>query len=267
MRKITYAAAILTAIAMLCSCGNSVADEPAASGGTPDNTVSRSETSAIAESLPVSTAATVATEAPVTTDADETAASQTDGQDGQDDENVSIEELGLRAPELLNLLNSNKVHAKLIEAVSYDNETTSSVQREYYVDGDNAVYINDSQKIIMSGDTVTVVDLDALTYYSYARSPGEGTANFGYGLDNYSFYSTDTSDDGTVTEVYTVSAHGGSLVSTWTFFPGGNITVSDVSPEFGSYYWYSFEIIESDTSEMDMSIPDGLTEVEPDDYF
>ena len=45
------------------------------------------------------------------------------------------------------------------------------------------------------------------------------------------------------------------------------ITVSDVSPEFGSYYWYSFDIIGDDISQMDMSVPDGLTEVEPDEMM
>ena len=117
----------------------------------------------------------------------------------------------------------------------------------------------------MDADTVTVADLDNMTYYRYERQSGEGSANFGYGIDNYSFYFTATSSDGTWTEVYNVSAHGGTLVSTWTFFPSGTITVSDVSPEFGSYYWYSFELIETDVSGMDMGLPDGMTEVEYDD--
>ncbi len=47
----------------------------------------------------------------------------------------------------------------------------------------------------------------------------------------------------------------------------GKVVVADLSVEAGSYNRYSFDVIETNISEMDMSIPEGLTEVEPDDYF
>lgn len=262
--KARIAAALLCAAMAVAACG--------CGSGTQEQgeQTSAAQTTVSAEPVQTDTApATVPTE-PAVTSADITSAQESEitaaGTDmtGADEE-VSIEELDLSAPRCLELLNSDHVHAKLIEAVSYDNEETSSIEREYYVDGENAVYINGSQKIIMDADTVTVADLDNMTYYRYERQGGEGSANFGYGIDNYSFYFTETSSDGTRTEVYNVSAHGGTLVSTWTFFPSGTITVSDVSPEFGSYYWYSFELIETDVSGMDMGLPDGMTEVEYDD--
>ena len=250
------------ACALLSSCGKDLSD-------TQDPNPHGSEQTAVTEgtvSQPTgeTTLSTEVTTAPQT--AAEEASGVSETQPAVTEE-VSIEDLGLRAVECLELLNSDRVHARLIEAVSYDNESTSSITREYFIDGDNAVYINDNQKVIIQGTEAMVIDLDELSFYTYEVDPTENADNFGYGIDNYSFYSTNTSADGTVTEVYNVYAHGGTLVSTWTFLPSGTITVSDVSPEFGSYYWYSFDIIEDDISQMDMSVPDGLTEVEPDEMM
>ena len=218
--KARIAAALLCAAMAVAACG--------CGSGTQEQgeQTSAAQTTVSAEPVQTDTAPVTVPTEPAVTSADITSAQESEitaaGTDmtGADEE-VSIEELDLSAPRCLELLNSDHVHAKLIEAVSYDNEETSSIEREYYVDGENAVYINGSQKIIMDADTVTVADLDNMTYYRYERQSGEGSANFGYGIDNYSFYFTETSSDGTWTEVYNVSAHGGTLVSTWTFLPSG----------------------------------------------
>lgn len=170
-----------------------------------------------------------------------------------------------RAFGYLRLLNSDKVHAKLIEAVSYDNEQAVSIKRELFISGSECVFINDSQKTIISDGQATVIDLDNKTYYTIPYD--DESENFGYGIDNYTFVSSSNEDDGSVIEVYDVTAHGSEIKSTWTFFPNGTITVADVSKEFGSYYWYSFDVIEDDISKMDMNMPDGLELVEPEDYF
>ncbi len=275
------ACAALISAALLCSCSEKTEEKPA-NNGVPDRVVSRPAQSDSA-SVPADVTdvnGDLTSQNPVTSDS-----YVTDGESAQTsglqqnpvstdeepvEDDITVEENSLsdcKAMEYLKLLNSDKVHAALIEASSHDNENASSVEREYFVDGDNAVFINDDTKIIMDDTLVTVVDMDEMTYYTYPREDEDAGANFGYDISCYTLVSKDEDEDGTLTEVYEVSDRGGIIKSTWTIFPSGNVTVADVSKEAGSYFWYSFSIIESDVSKMDMSIPDGVVETAPEDFF
>lgn len=269
--------------AALCSCSAKEEEKPA-NGGVPDRVVSRpAQPDGAPEESPqitgvsddsVPAAAETPEESAISS---ETTASQTDAppEDGGkpnadlNGDDIVIEENDISdcmAMKYLKLLNSGKVHASLIEASSHDNENASSIEREYFVNGNNAVFINGSTKIIMDDTEVTVVDLDEMTCYSYPREDEDTGANFGYDISDYSLVSRTEDEDGSLTEVYEIAGSGGNIKSTWTFFPGGNLTVADVTRS-GAYYWYSFSIIESDVSGMDMSVPEGVIETEPEDFF
>lgn len=171
-----------------------------------------------------------------------------------------------RAMDCLKLLNSSKVHAVLTEAECIDTVEISSVEREYFVDGDNAVYINGHQKIIMTSDSVTVIDTEESTYYSYPRGDEDG-GDFGYSPSAYKLQSVEADDDGNVTEVYIISSGRNTLKSTWTFAENGKVTVMDESVEYGSFRWYRFDLISRDVSDMDMTVPEGLELISPDDML
>lgn len=281
MKKLLALFICLTLIFSLSACGNKNNDPSESGSGAPSPSspettdpqppVASLPEEPISEITSVSEITQPSTEpVPESTQPekqDEPDASKTNQEQRQDSENAELSDFDMRAIDCLKILNSSKVHAKLIEAVSYDNEQVSSSEREYFINGRNAVYINDDMKIVMTDKEVTVIDNDAMTYYTYEREPGEDEDNFGYALDKYEFVSSDIEADGTLIETYSISVLGGSLVSTWTFFPDGRITVSDVSKEFGSYYWYKFDLIEIDVSAMDMSIPEGYSLTEPEDYF
>ncbi|MCD7805492.1 MAG: hypothetical protein LUH03_10215 [Oscillospiraceae bacterium] len=273
--------AFLMAFCMLitmCSCGNaeenSTDSEATTSyNGVPDNVVT---TSAEDESEAVTsveyteadtTSETEATEETpeVITTADDSSSEITTTEDSVDlDEEVTYIPDTI-AMDYLTLLNSTQVHAKLTEAVSYDGETVVMYEREYYINGVNKVYINNSQKIVMTADTVTVIDLDAYTYYSYARTSTASEIEFGYSKEYYSLVSTSEESD-CVIEVYTVVSHGSTITSTWTFYTDGTFDVVDENPDSGSFTKYYFDIAESDVSGMDMSIPEGLTETEASEF-
>ncbi len=267
---------------LMCSCTKEEEEKPA-SNGVPDRVVSRPAQSdsvtdgssqlpdVTSDSTPESTG--IAGENAVTSDSPTTTVTtQPEGGDvpkvTDEDDNITVSEdndiSDCKAMEYLKLLNSSKVHAVLLEASSHDNENATSIEREYFVDGNKAVFINDGTKIILD-DEVTVIDMDEMTYYTYPREDEDTGANFGYDISDYTLVSRDE-DDGTITEVFEISDRGGSIKSTWTFFPGGNVTVADVT-NAGTYYWYSFSLIESDVSKMDMSIPEGVVETEPEDFF
>ncbi len=271
--------AVLMAFCMLitmCSCGNSSTEENSQSGattfynGVPDNVVTGitgSEAEAVTSvdySEADTTSETEATEEPaVTTTAGSSSSEATTTADDEDSVDLDEEEVtyipDTVAMDYLTLLNSTQVHAKLTEAVSYDGETVVMYEREYYISGVNKVYINNSQKIVMTADTVTVIDLDAYTYYSYARTSTASEIEFGYSKEYYTLVSTSEESD-CVIEEYTVVSHGSTISSTWTFYTDGSFTVVDENPDSGSFTKYYFDIAESDVSGMDMTIPDGLTE-------
>lgn len=269
-----YIAAFLTALTALSffGCEKNENKNPS---DIPDHTVSHTQNGdlpALSTDIPAESDGGLSTDDSVSVP-NETEPSQTTNDSSAEssassaEDDIEISEFPLKAMEYLELLNSDKVHAKLIEAVSYDNENIQGTEREYFVDGENKVYINGSQKIIMTEGLATVVDLDELTYYTYEPDEDEESAEFGYGAENYELVSSGTDEDGIITEVYSVSAHGSVLTSTWIFYPGGKFTVADVSPEAGSYYWYEFSVLETDTEKMDMSVPEYLTEIEPEEYF
>ncbi len=277
--------ALLIAFCMMitmCSCGNAAENDEGETttsyNGVPDNVVTTTEAEAVTSVQYTEAEATSETEITAETSAEETSATTTTENNTSsvttttvaDEDSVELEEEVTHIPDTvamdyLTLLNSTSVHAKLSEAVSYDGETVVLYEREYYISGVNKVYINNSQKIVMTADTVTVIDLDAYTYYSYARTSTASEIEFGYSKENYTLVSTSENDDGLVEE-YTVVFHGSTLTSTWTFYTDGTFTVVDKNPDSGSFTRYSFEIAESDTSGMDMSIPDGLTETDPSEF-
>lgn len=268
--------------ALLCSCTKNEDVKPA-NGGVPDKVVSRTpqtdpepastpsaepSVSASADGAAEQTTSLDDSSEPANSDGAGTAAHENEPvTEPAGDDNVTASEDVGRAAEYLRLLNSSRVHAVLLEASSHDNENATSIEREYFVDGDNAVFINGDTKIIMGSDEVTVIDMAEMTYYSYPRDGEDTGANFGYSISDYTLISQNEDEDGTFTEVYEVSSRGDTIKSTWTYYPGGKLTVADVSSEFGYYNWYSFSLIESDVSGMDMSIPEGVIETEPEDYF
>ncbi len=272
--------AFLMAFCMLitmCSCGNSSTEENSQSeattsyNGVPDNVVTgttgseaeavtsvdyteadtTSETAASEETPAVTTTGTGSSGEATTTDDEDTV-------DLGDEEEVTYIPDTI-AMDYLTLLNSTQVHAKLTEATSYDGETVVMYEREYYISGVNKVYVNNSQKIVITADTVTVIDLSAYTYYSYARTSTASEIEFGYSKEYYTLVSTSEESD-CVIEEYTVVSHGSTISSTWTFYTDGTFTVVDENLDSGSFTKYYFDVAESDVSGMDMTIPDGLTE-------
>ncbi len=277
--------AILMAFCMLVSlsaCSNaevSYEDESSTSyNGIPDNVVTTSsegEAEAVTsveytEADATSSETEATTEEPaVTTTANSSSSEVTTTADEEDSVDLDEEEVtyipDTIAMDYLTLLNSTSVHAKLTEAVSYDGETVVMYEREYYISGVNKVYINNSQKIVMTSDTVTVIDLDAYTYYSYARTSTASEIEFGYSKEYYTLVSTSEESDCAI-EVYSVVSHGSTITSTWTFYTDGTFTVVDENLDSGSFTKYYFDVVESDVSGMDMTIPSGLTETEASEF-
>ncbi len=278
---------VIFAALICCSCSKETKEEQStpANGGVPDRVVSRQSqssdmpnsdsqipnvtTDSIPENTGLAEGSGVTSDSSASTSDSQPANENKPSTTGEDDNITVSEENDLsdcKAMEYLKLLNSSKVHAVLLEASSHDNENASSIEREYFVDGNKAVFINGDTKIIMDDAEVTVIDMDEMTYYTYPREDEDTGANFGYDISDYSLVSRDEEDDGTIIEVFEVSDRGGSIKSTWTFFPSGNVTVADVT-KAGAFYWYSFSLIESDVSKMDMSVPEGVIETEPEDFF
>lgn len=277
--------AFLMAFCMLitmCSCGSaeeesSQSEATTSYNGVPDNVVtssSESEAEAVTSvdytDAETSSETEVSEEEPAVTTAENNSSSVTTTVDDEEEIDLGDTEEVTYIPntiamDYLTLLNSTSVHAKLTEATSYDGETVVMYEREYYISGVNKVYINNSQKIVMTADTVTVIDLDAYTYYSYARTSTASEIEFGYSKEYYTLVSTSEESD-CVIEVYTVVSHGSTITSTWTFYTDGTFDVVDENPDSGSFTKYYFDVAESDTSGMDMTIPEGLTETEASEF-
>lgn len=183
-----------------------------------------------------------------------------DGSDDEDNEEIIDDEINSKALETLGLLNSDKVHAKFVEMISYDGEYIAASDREFFVSDGYAVFLSDSSKIIIDGTSVTVIDLDEMTYYTYPYNEKEFSNNFGYDIGSYQL--TDSAEEGgTLTETFKIEQYGNEIVSTWVFSPSGDFTVKDVNADAGSFSYYSFEILNDDCSGMDITIPDGLTQI------
>ncbi|MCD8007267.1 MAG: hypothetical protein LUF29_10005 [Oscillospiraceae bacterium] len=278
--------AFLTVFCMIISmtaCGNTEEENPSGEesttsyNGVPDNVVTNTTTNEAEAVTSVeyteaeTSSETAATEETpeVTTTSDSSSGEATTTYDEDtvelDDEEEVTYIPDTIAMDYLTLLNSTQVHAKLTEATSYDGETVVMYEREYYISGVNKVYINNSQKIVMTSDTVTVIDLDAYTYYSYARTSTASEIEFGYSKEYYTLVSTSEEDD-CVIEIYSVSSRNSTITSTWTFYTDGTFTVVDENQDSGSFTRYYFEVADSDVSGMDMTIPDGLTETEASEF-
>lgn len=266
----------------MCSCGSaekesSQSEATTSYNGVPDNVVtssSESEAEAVTSvdytDAETSSETEVSEEEPAVTTAENNSSSVTTTVDDEEEIDLGDTEEVTYIPDTiamdyLTLLNSTSVHAKLTEATSYDGETVVMYEREYYISGVNKVYINNSQKIVMTADTVTVIDLDAYTYYSYARTSTASEIEFGYSKEYYTLVSMSEESD-CVIEVYTVVSHGSTITSTWTFYTDGTFDVVDENPDSGSFTKYYFDVAESDTSGMDMTIPEGLTETEASEF-
>lgn len=178
----------------------------------------------------------------------------------EDDEEILDEIPDTEATTILRRLNSNSVHAKFTEMVSYDGEYIAASEREIFISDGYSVFLTDSTKIIINGDIVTYIDFDDMTYYVYPHNSEEFSNNFGYDPDEYVLVSSEESN-GTVTEVYSISQYGNEIVSTWVFSQDGSFTVKDVNAEAGSFSYYTFEALDNDFSGMDITVPEGLTQI------
>lgn len=259
--------ALLTALCtavMLVSCGEKevVAKDP----NVPDNIISKpldTSVSTVSENLlsveslqPVTSAETpdettvsAQTEEPVTT--------------SEESENVPEPPLDTRAMKCLDIMNSDRVHLKFLQFTSFDGENISTVDREFYINGDDKIYVNDNVKTILHGSTATVVDYDEKVFYSY-EVEGDIGLNFGYDRNLYELVST-SEENGVYTEVYTVTGTG--ITSTWEFSEDGSIRVSDCREDTDIYDLFSIELIEDSVPEMDFTVPADFTEVTDDSKF
>ena len=266
--KIFFASAALAMTLSLCGCGNKselVATEPTTEQETaanvPDNVVAPiggavTTVSAESEAPPES----IGTEAQ--TSEAETEAQPDETEEPDDEPETEIIEAETEAYRYLDLLNSRKVHASFTQIYSYDGEELMSLEIEYFVNGDERIYVNDGNRTLIRGGEVTYIDIAAGEYYTYPDE-GEYGINFGFERDQYKLISTEESDDG-YTEVYSIGT--GIVTSTWFFGNDGAVRVSDRNLEVGSFEYYTFSAIESDVSGMDFTIPDGFTEVDASEY-
>lgn len=167
------------------------------------------------------------------------------------DETVDVHQY--KAFESIYLLNSDKVHAMFMEAISYDGEYITGAEREIYVMGDEFAYVTDKEHIIATHyDDVYVIDFANNVYCIYEGGFEEEQGDrFGYGIENYTPIST-SEDGGVITEVFEIETYGGTITSTWTFFADGTFTVVDLIDESGAYYYYSFDVLEKSFSTDDM---------------
>ena len=225
----------------------------------PADTESTGSSEAAAESSSDAASETVQTvpddQAPEST-AENTGAEKTD-----DPENT-IDKYATRAFKYLDLLNSSRVHVRIIEITSYDGVDSVSCEREYFRNGSERIYINDGNKTLIRGGTATYVDYEKGIYYSYPDD-GDHSVDFGYGEPAYRLASWEESD-GKLTEVYELAGEG--LTSTWEFKADGSLRVTDRSTKHTYFSIYTFELIENSVSDMDFTIPDSFVEVDADEY-
>lgn len=254
----------LIAAALMSACGQK--GEIAATGETlapnvPMFTVAPETEPAVETEITPDTASEATDPVPPETEA-EASVSETEPEEA--DEEViedTPEEPDTRAMECLKLFNSDKVHAKFVEAYAVGEGEITSTTVEYFINGYDRVYLTNDTGTIITGGVAAFVDYYNKTYYTYPEEGGYGL-DFGYDRDEYELEST-SEENGVLTEVYKVEAE--NLESTWEFYPDGRIKVSDITYD-GLFRLYDVEILESDVSKMDVSIPDGFTEVSADDY-
>ncbi len=174
----------------------------------------------------------------------------------EDEPEVDITEIidihKYKAFEQLYLLNSDRVHAKFMEAVSYDGEYISGTEREIYILGDEFVYITDgTHKMFTQDGDVHVEDFENEVKCIYEGGFKEEGDRFGYGILNYKNIYVSEEEDATI-EVFEIDTYGGKINSTWTFYNDGTFTVADLIDDSGAYYFYSFEVVESAFPEVEM---------------
>ena len=279
MKKLLTIFIAFALLITLCACNK---DTPAGNN-TPDNIIPPKEQTTTSadtakESEPdASEEAVTTTQSSASEETSETSTldeEDTDETKPQDDEVVIEDEDGEEGPyadisevidihqykafECLYLLNSDKVHAKFIEAVTYDGEYVSGAEREIFVLGDKFAYItDDSLKIFRRDDgEVTLVDYanGVMCKYEDGEYIEEGD-RFGYGIENYENISV-TEEHGVITEVFEIETFGGTITSTWTFCKDNTILVTDVIDDSGAYYVYDFEVLEEAflTAEMNSAV-------------
>ena len=194
------------------------------------------------------------TDAPVETKAPETTPAATE--DEHEEEHVDAE-LDTRAIAYLKLFNSSKVHAKFVAAQSYDGTEIYTTSVEYFINGSERVYITDNMKTIIRDGMTTVVDNDAKIYFSYPEEGGYGL-EFGFERSKYKLVSQSADE-----EVYEIE--GTNITSTWNFRSDGSVRVADRAAD-GSFTLYDVEVVESDVSMIDFTVPSGYDEANADDY-
>lgn len=249
--------AVLTAFC-LCACKNNE-NIPEQTLGTSDSVNEEVVSSVPDESEAPATSEPAVSEDEQTSDSQEEVPAESVTL-GEEEEDI-LDDYGYRAFEIISLLNSDRVHAKFTEAVSYDGEYISATANEIFIDGGNKVFIVDNTKVIMSNGSAYAIDFEQMALYSYSYDPDEYERVFGYDTDEYLPISH-AEENGVITEVFAIEQYGSTITSTWTFEADGTFTVSEVNEQAGSFYVYSFEVVTVDVSGMDMTIPDGLEEFE-----
>ncbi len=271
MKKLLAILLALILALSLCACNK---DKP--DGNVPDNVLPPSEdvtTSADKQETPAVSSSEV-TEASqpdedVTSDTSVTEeevpeTSKTDKEEeevivdteSEDEPEVDITEIvdihKYKAFEQLYLLNSDRVHAKFMEAISYDGEYISGSEREIYILGDDFVYITDgTHKMFTQDGDVHVEDFENEVKCIYEGVFEEEGDRFGYGILNYKNIYVSEEEDATI-EAFAIDTYGGRINSTWTFYNDGTFTVADLIDDSGAYYFYSFEVVESTFLEVEM---------------
>lgn len=158
-----------------------------------------------------------------------------------------------KAFEKLYLLNSDRVHARFMEAVSYDGEYISGTEREIFILGEDFVYITDgTHKMFTQDGNVHIKDYEneVMCIYEGGFEEEEGD-RFGYGILNYKNIYVSEADNATI-EVFEIDTYGGKINSTWTFYDDGTFTVADLIDDSGAYYFYSFEFVDNTFLKVEM---------------
>ena len=268
MKKIRILAAILSA-ALLAGCQSGAkipAETPAPDPNIPDNVVTdypaaAPEETTIPESLPSedSTATEPVLEtAPAATDEPQAPETEPAVEEVPLPEKVEGEAL---APEYLKLLNSDRVHAGFVQVTSYGDNNVFSTDREFFIDGDDKVYINDNLTTVVHGGQTVYIDSDAMAYCVVDGVEDYGL-NFGYDAGLYTLISA-SDEDGKHTEIFTVE--GTDITSTWDFYDDGKVRVADRNLSSQAFDLYDFYVIEGSVEGMDLGIPSGYAEVTPEE--
>lgn len=259
MRRLTALILAILMTACLCACKNNE-NPPEQTLGTSDSVAEEVVSSTPDESEAPATSEPDVSESPATSDSQKEEKPEESVTLGEEEEE-GLDGYEYKAFEIISLINSDRVHAKFSEAVSYDGEYISATENEIYIDGGNRVFVVDNTKIIMSDGIAHAVDFDEMAYYTYEYDPEEYERVFGYAPTEYVPISH-TDEDGKIIEVYVIEQYGSTITSTWVFETDGTFTVSEVNEQAGSFYVYTFEVVTVDVSGMDMTIPEDFEEFE-----